>query len=261
MDAIITAGGTFKPDDVLYQKFGIKKKALVPIAGRPMISWILSAIQDSGLVENIAIVGLEPDEIEYEDGHLHFTPTTGNLVENVFAGLYKLQEINPSVQKLLIFSSDIPLVTPEIIQGFVEECEEQPGGDMYYAVVKKETMEAAFPNSNRTFVPFKGGHYSGGDLFLADVAAATGNKELAKLLTGSRKNYLQQARAIGFGFIIKFLFRTMTPQEAAKQASKKANFDGRVVVTRFAELGMDVDKPHQYEMVEAYLEKRKAHTA
>ncbi len=257
MDAIITAGGTFKPDDVLYQQLGVEKKALIPMVGKPMIGWVIDALRGSELVENIVIVGLEPDELNYDDNQLHFTPTKGNLVDNVFAGLYKLQEVNPAVKKFLIFSSDIPLVTPEIVRGFVEECSIDEG-DMSYAVVKKETMEAAFPGSKRTFVPFKGGYYSGGDAFFTDVAAAAGNKKLAKLVTGSRKNAFQQARMIGFGFIIRFLLRTMTVHEAARRASKKANFDGRVVITQFAELGMDVDKPHQYKMINAYLEKREA---
>ncbi len=255
MDVIITAGGTFKPDDLLYQQFGIKKKALIPMLDRPMISWVLDALRDSGVVDDMVIVGLDPDELNYDYARLHFLPSTGNLVDNILTGLTKLREIHPEIQKLLIFSSDIPLITPESVQGFVEECSLQEG-DMYYGIVKQETMEAVFPGSKRTFIPFKGGRYSGGDAFLADVVAADGSIELAKEVTGSRKNAFKQARMIGFDFIIRFLLRTMTVQEAALRASKKVRFEGRVVVTRFPELGMDVDKPHQYDMVKAILEKR-----
>jgi hypothetical protein len=181
----------------------------------------------------------------------------GSVVSNIFAGLGKLQELNPSTQKILIISSDIPLITPEIVRGFVAECGSQEG-DIYYAVVEERTMESRFPASKRTFVPFKGGRYSGGDAFLADVAAATGNVPLAQALTGSRKNYLKQAQLIGFGFIIRFLLRRMTVHEAAKRAGKKAKLDVRVVDTRFAELGMDLDKAHQYEIIKNYLERREA---
>ncbi len=255
MDAIVTAGGTFKPEDPLFELTGIKKKALIPLAGKQMVTWVLEAIRGSELVENIVLAGLEADELDFEDDRLFFVPSAGSLVDNVFAGLHKLQDINPELQKLFIFSSDIPLVTPEIVRGFVEECSPYDG-DMYYAVVTQETMEETFPDSNRTFVPFKGGRYSGGDAFYADVAAARGNKELAYMVTGSRKNAFQQARMIGFDFIIRFLFRTMTVHEAARRASKKVGFDGRVVITRFAELGMDADKLHQYEMIKSILDKR-----
>jgi len=258
MDAIVTAGGTLEPDNPLYKLTGVEKKALIPLGNRPMISWILDALRGSGLVDHIAVVGLKPDELDYEDNQLYFVGPKGGLVDNIYAALDKLQHINPSVKKILLLSSDIPLVTPEIIRGFVEECGSQEG-DIYYAIVEEKTMEARFPGSKRTFVPFKGGRYSGGDTFLANVAAAHGNADMARSLTGSRKNYLEQARLIGFGFIIRFLLRMMTVHEAAARASERVNLNnGQVVVTRFPELGMDVDKLHQYEMIKAYLEKREA---
>lgn len=260
MDAMVTAGGTFKPDDPLYQQFGIKKKALLPMVDRPMISWILDALRNSGIVDHIAIIGLEPDELDYQDDRLHFAPSTGNLVDNVYEGMYTLQKFNPEVKKILLFSSDIPLVTPEIVHGFVEECGSQDA-NIYYSVVKRDTMEAAFPHSNRTFVPMKDGYFSGGDAFLLDVDAAAGNAGIAKSLTSSRKNYLQQAKAVGFMFIIKVLLRRLTAQEAGHYVAQKANLIGQVVITKYAELGMDVDKPHQYDMIKAQLEKRLAQSA
>ncbi len=255
MDAIVTAGGIFKPDNPLYQQFGIEKKALLPIAGKPMISWVLDALRNSGEIDHMAVVGLKPEDLNRADNKLHFAASTGNLVDNVYAGLYTLQEHNPTVKKLVLFSSDIPLVTPEIVRGFIEECGVQDV-DSYYSVVKKEVMEAKFPNSKRTFVPMKDGYFSGGDAFLFDVHAAMGNADLAKSATSSRKNYLQQAQVIGFGFIIKVLLRRMTAQEAGQHAIKKAGLTGKVVITKYAELGMDVDKLHQYEMIKEILEKQ-----
>jgi GTP:adenosylcobinamide-phosphate guanylyltransferase len=257
MDAIVLAGGMLKEDDPLYEQTGVEKKALIPLLGQPMIGWVLDAIRGSGLVENIAVVGLTAHDLDDDDHRLFYVDMTGGIVDNAFAGLHKLQAVNPSVKKILIFSSDIPLITPKIVRGFVEECGSQEA-DMYYSVVEENTMEASFPDSKRTFVPFKGGRYSGGDALLVDVDAATGNAELARSLTGSRKNYIQQARFIGLGFIIRFLFRLMTVDEAADRASKKGNLKGKVVHTRFPELGMDVDKFHQYELIKSYLEKRQA---
>jgi GTP:adenosylcobinamide-phosphate guanylyltransferase len=257
MDAIVTAGGIFKPDDPLFLHTKVEKKALIPLLGRPMVSWILDALRGSGLVEHIALVGLTRSELNDDDKQLYFIESTGNLVDNVFAGLHKLQTVNPAVKKLLLFSSDIPLVTPEIVRGFIEECGSQEA-DIYYAVVEEKTMEARFPHSKRTFVPLKGGRYCGGDSFLVDVAAAKANTELIRSLTGSRKNFVQQARLIGFSFIFRFLFRMMDVYEAAQRAAERANLNGRVVVTSFAELGMDVDKLHQYDMIKATLQQRNA---
>jgi hypothetical protein len=166
-----------------------------------------------------------------------------------------VRAINPAAQKTLLCSSDIPLITPEIVHGFLAECGDRQV-DIFYAIVERKTMEARFPGSNRTFVPFKGGRYSGGDLFLLNLAAQ-GNVELFRSLIGSRKNYLAQARMLGLGFILRFLLRLMTVEEAAERARQRMNLNARVVVTRFAELGMDLDKPHQYDLIKAELEKIK----
>ena len=259
MDAIVTAGGLLLPKDPLYHLTQVDKKALIPLLGRPMISWVLDAICGSGMVEHIAVVGLSPQELAYPDKRVYFVDSVGSLIGNVFAGLGKLQELNPTVKKILILSSDIPLITPEIIRDFVEACGPQDG-DIYYAVVEEKTMEGRFPDSKRTFVPFKGGRYSGGDVFLVDVVVATGNIALAQALTGSRKNYLKQAQLIGFDFIVRFLLRRMTVHDAAKRAGKKAKLDVRVVDTRFAELGMDLDKARHYEIIKGYLESGEAQT-
>ncbi|MBE7551182.1 MAG: NTP transferase domain-containing protein [Anaerolineales bacterium] len=256
MEAIITAGGISAPDDPLFTQTGVAKKALIPLAGQPMINWIVEALIGSGLIDHIVIVGLKPDELSLDHPSLCFIDAREGLLDNVLAGVDKVREINPQAKKILLCSSDIPLITPEIVRGFIEECGSQEA-DVYYAIVEEKTMEARFPSSKRTFVPFRGGRYSGGDLFLIDMVAAKGNVELFRSLTGSRKNYLDQARMLGLGFILRFLLRLMTVDEAAERARQRMNLNARVVVTRFAELGMDLDKPHQYDIIKAELEKVK----
>jgi hypothetical protein len=80
--------------------------------------------------------------------------------------------------------------------------------------------------------------------------------DLFRALTGSRKNYLEQARLLGFGFIIRFILRKMTVHQAAERARQVVNLETRVVDTQFAELGMDLDKPRQYEMIKAIMESQ-----
>jgi len=256
MEAIITAGGVSAPDDPLFMLTGVEKKALMPLAGQPMVRWVIEALLESGAIEHIMIVGLTADELDYDNPSLYFIEAKEGLLDNVLAGVDRIREINPAAQKILLCSSDIPLITPDIVRGFIAECGSQEA-DIYYAIVEEKTMEARFPHSKRTFVPFKGGRYSGGDAFLIDMAAAKGNVELFRSLTGSRKNYLAQAQMLGWGFIIKFLLRLMTVDEATEQARRRMNLNARVVVTRFAELGMDLDKPRQYDIIKTDLEKIK----
>jgi hypothetical protein len=199
--------------------------------------------------------GLTAAELpDYHHPQLNFVAARASLLDNIFAGLEKLQEFEPDLKKFLLFSSDIPLVTPEIVRGFIDECGDQ-SADFYYSAIEERTMEARFPGSKRSYVPFKGGRYCGGDAFLIDVTASHGNIELARQLTSVRKNYFKQVQLAGFGFLIKFVLRQMSIHEAAKEVAGRVWFVPKAVDTKFAELGMDLDKPPQYEIIKAELEQ------
>ncbi len=262
MEAIITAGGINQPDDPLYELTGVEKKALIPLAGKPMVIWVVEALYGSGIINNMVIVGLKATEVDLNNFPVHFVDPVDGLIDNILAALARAREINPTAQKMLLSSSDIPLITPEIVRGFIDECGSQEA-DIYYTVVEQKTMEARFPNSKRTFVPFlKDGNFTGGDMILADVTAPERTDvELFRSLTKVRKNYFKEARLAGFGFIIRFLLRLMTLAEVAERVSKIVNLDVRAVNTRYAELGMDLDKPRQYEMIKSVLEERLAQRA
>ena len=44
MDAIVTAGGIPRPEDPLYTYSHGDSKALIDVAGKPMIQWVLDAL-------------------------------------------------------------------------------------------------------------------------------------------------------------------------------------------------------------------------
>lgn len=258
MKAIVTAGGITLPDDPLYQLTGVAKKALIPLRGKPMISWVIEALLASAQIEDICVVGLQPSELKVGDAPVHFVDGVGGMIDNLLVGLEYIQSLDPTVQKILLSSSDIPLITAAIVRGFIEECGSQEG-DVYYSIVAEETLEKQFPHSRRTFIPFRGGRFTGGDFVLVDATVPTKvDLDLFRALSDSRKNYWRQARMLGFGFIVRFLLRRMTVYEAAERGSKIFNLDAHVVNTRFAEIGMDLDKPRHYNIIKAELEKREA---
>jgi len=255
MDAIITAGGVCKPNDPLYKITQIKKKALIPLAGRPMVSWVIDAVVNANVIDNLVIIGLDPDEITPPNVPTYYLKSAGSLLDNLLTSQAKLLSLNPSLKKILLCSSDIPLVTPEIIQGFLSECGNQQA-DLYYAVVEEKTMEQHFPNSKRSYIPAKGGRYTGGDAFLVRANLKPDTKFMNALI-GARKNYFQQMRLFGFGLIFRFLFRRLTAFEGVLEAGKRVGIDQtHIVSTQHPELAMDLDKPDHYHIIKTVLEKR-----
>jgi hypothetical protein len=97
--------------------------------------------------------------------------------------------------------------------------------------------------------------FCGGHEHVPAQTAAT-NEALWEKIIAARKNALKQAALIGFDTLFLLLFRRVTLDEAVKIVEKRLNITGRVILSPYAELGMDVDKPHQLEVVRADMAKK-----
>ena len=61
MDAIIIAGGIPEPGDPLYEFTQGKPKALLDIAGKPMVQWVLDAIGGADRIDQVVLVSLSEE--------------------------------------------------------------------------------------------------------------------------------------------------------------------------------------------------------
>jgi len=255
MDAIVTAGGVPAVDDPLYPFTQGQPKALVDVAGKPMIQWVFDALCGAKDIQNVVVIGLPEGSPVVCEKAMVFIQSQGDMLDNIRAGVRKVLEINPSADDVLLVSSDIPAITSESVDWVVEETS-KTSEDIYYNLITRETMEARFPDSKRSFIHLKGLEVCGGDMNVARTAIVEGNEELWKRIVASRKNVFKQASLIGYDTLILLLLRAITLDGAVKKVTKRLNVTGQAILCPFAEIGMDVDKPHQLEMLRADLAKR-----
>lgn len=252
MDAIITAGGIPLPGEPLFEYTQGKPKALVEVAGKPMIQWVLDAISRATRIEHIVVIGLP------ELGGVTCTKPTAfianqkDMIANIKAGIKAIQKLNPNAEYTLISASDVPAITPQMVDWMVEKVENSDS-DIIYNVISKNVMESRYPNSKRTYTHVKDMDLCGGDLNAVRIAATNQLSTIVEKLVASRKNPVKQASMLGFDVLFGLLSRTATIDEMAKKISKKLGIKGKALVCPYAELGMDVDKPHQLEIMRADL--------
>jgi len=181
---------------------------------------------------------------------VHHLPDHGSLVGNNIAGIAWLREQNPDTGVVLACSSDIPLITANMVDKLDELC--QPfDDDYYYTYIAKETMEKRFPGSNRTYVKLKGLEIAGGDLGLMHSSVIDSNRELFEALANARKHAWKIAKVVGLKMLIKFLFRRLGIAELKVEAERILGGSVCIVELPFAELAMDADKPEQVDMLRA----------
>src|ERR1700752_2500810 len=252
MDAIVTAGGIPRPEDPLYTYSHGDSKALIDIAGKPMIQWVLDALGDAKHENNVIVTGLSAKSGVTCRKPLHFLSNQGRMLANIVTGVNKSLELDKKNKYVLIVSSDIPAIKPEMVDWLVDTCM-QTKDDLYYGVCARETMENRFPDSKRTWTHLKGMDVCGSDISISHVRMATEHLDMWEQLIGNRKSPLKQASIIGFGTLFSLFMRQLTLEDAVARVSNRIGIKARAIVWPYAEPCMDVDKPHQLELLRADL--------
>jgi len=119
-------------------------------------------------------------------------------------------------------------------------------------------METRFPESRRSYVHLRDGEFAGGDVSFFRPGVNFDHQELMKKLSTARKSALRQASMLGPAVFLRLLTRRLSLAEAERHAEKIFEVRARAVPFPHAEVGMDVDKPFQLEIVRAELEARAA---
>lgn len=256
MDAIVTAGGVPLPEEPLYAATQGNPKALVDVAGKPMVQWVLDALSESKSVDNVVIVGLTEKSGLKCGKKMYFVSNQGKMVENLQAGAHKVLEVNKQAEYVLIVSSDIPAIKGEMVDWLVDTAMETKL-DVYYNVIPREVMEKRFPGSKRTWTKLKGLEICGGDMSVGRIKTIVADDtDMWTKITNSRKSPLKQAALIGFNTAFLLLTGGLTLQKAETNIMTRLNITGKAIVCPYAEVGMDVDKPHQLEIMRADLKKQ-----
>ncbi len=255
VDAIVTAGGIPQAGDPLYEITRGRPKALLEIAGKPMVQWVLDAIGDSKRIERVVIVGLSEENQLASRKPLFYLPNQGGMLENILAGAQKLLTINPSSKAMVSVSSDVPAITGEILDWMLNEVESSDH-DVFYNVVPREAMENRFPGSKRTFTRFKDIEVCGGDVTAFRTAMLTAEGGVWRDLIAARKNVLKQAAIIGWGTFFLLFTRQLTLRGAVERVSQRLEINAKALISPYPEVGMDVDKPYQLEMLQTELIRR-----
>ncbi|MCW5874374.1 MAG: nucleotidyltransferase family protein [Anaerolineales bacterium] len=254
-DALLSAGGIPQPGDSLYEFSQGRSKALIEIAGKPMVQWILDALSEAEHIGNVVIVGLtEADGLTCKKP-LSYVPNQGEMLPNIRAGARKIAELNPQAEYCVLVPSDTPAITGEMVDWVLEQVR-VPDDEMLYNVVEKDVMEARFPDSRRTFTRLKGAEVCGGDVTPVALRVILSSGGTWEKLSDARKSPLKQAALVGFDTLLLLLLRQLTVEAAAKRASRSLELRARAQFCPYAEIGMDVDKAHHLEVIRSYLEAK-----
>ena len=254
MDAIISAGSTPDKVDPLLEYAQVDRKALIPIGDKPMIKWVTDALVGSHYLDRLIVVGLDPSVgIDLGPKPVIYVPPRGRLIANYVAGVERALEDHHAPRHLLIVACDIPLITAPIVDDHIAQML-QTDHDVYYSIIDRPTMLAKFPTSGRSYTRIREGVFCGGSIHMISRAVmASDTRQLWNDLLEARKDVLRQAWIAGFGTLLRLVTGTLTIAAGERRAEKILGVRCKVIRSRHAEIGMDVDKPFQLDIARAVL--------
>lgn len=249
IDAIVLAGAA--NTGKLREVSSASAEAIIPVAGRPMLWYVVNALHQSTQIGRVIVVGPpEVAQIDYGPGaqRVVHLPSGSSMVEN----LLRAVDYVKGESRVLVVTSDIPLLTAEAVDDFIERCKATEA-DIYYPIVSKETNEAKYPGVQRTYVKLLEGTYTGGNLALVAPEALIRGRRVIEQAFLMRKKPIKLARLLGFRFILKFILNRLSLHEIEQRVTDILGCSGRAVVSPFPEVGIDVDKPSDMQVVEQEL--------
>lgn len=248
LTALILAGE--RPEgDPMAKSAGIALKALLPVAGTPMLTRVIDALRATEGIGRIAVSISAAGAVT--DPEVETLMTAPSPSGSVLAAIDRLPT------PLLVTTADHALLTPEIIARFVQVAVAASDADLVAGMVERAAVEAVVPDSKRTYWHFKDGHYSGANLFFLKNPRARAAVEFWRRVEADRKRPWRIVKAFGPGLLLGYLFGRLTLDQAMLQASSRLGCRVRAIALPYGEAAIDVDKPADLVLVEQLLEARR----
>jgi GTP:adenosylcobinamide-phosphate guanylyltransferase len=246
--AVVLAGS--RPGrDAFAEQFGTDLKALIPVAGEPMVRRPVRALLESRNIGRILVLSQAPERISAElpkDSRLVVKESQGTIAETIENLILSHTTDFP----LLVTTADHALLDPQMIAEFIAKAE---GADVAVGVVERRSLLARLPQTKRTWLAFRGGAYSGANLFAFGSIKALAAIEQWRSVEQDRKKGWRVLGALGPALLLGAVLRLRTLDQSVAALGRRLGLTARAVVLSNPLAAVDVDKPVDHAIVEAIL--------
>jgi GTP:adenosylcobinamide-phosphate guanylyltransferase len=249
--AIVLAGS--RPGiDTFAEAHGTDLKALIPVGGQPMVKRPVDALLSSRGVGTIYVLAQQPDRISAV-----LPPHPRISVEQSGATIAATLEafcFDPSVEwPILVTTADHALLTPAMVEDFLAKSN---GADLTIGLVTRESLLKRLPLAKRTWFRFRGGAYSGANLFLLGSPKVRSALELWRSNEQDRKKAWRMLFTLGLTGFLGAVLHLRTLQQTLDRVGRKLSLSIKAVELSDPLAAVDVDKPADHELATAILQGR-----
>ncbi len=255
--AIILAGS--RPGvDPLAAAAGVATKALVPIAGRPMIDHVARTLLAHRGIGEVILMAQQAQALAdhpqtawlREEPRIRFVDSGSGISQSLLDWMAGEGARLPA----LVTTADNVLLDGAILDAFLAGAR---GADVAAAMVERAVLTQAYPQSRRTWLKFRGGAWSGANLFWLGSDKAANALRKWREIEQDRKKGWKIISAFGPLLLLGAALRLLSIHQAIAGAGRRLGAGvARIVPLPIAQACIDADKPDDIAMIERILAER-----
>lgn len=249
--ALVLAGS--RPGrDAFAESHGTDLKALIPVGGMPMVTRPVRALLAAPAIGAVRVLAQQPGRIAAvlpKDARVSVEPSGATIAATIEAILADPRTTYP----LLVTTADHALLDGAMIAEF---CARAAGAEVAIGVVEKAALDARLPQTKRTWIKFRGGAYSGANLFALGSADAARAVALWRGVEQDRKKGWRMVAALGPALLLGSVLRLRTLDQTLDRIGRRLGLTIRKVELADPLAAVDVDKPADHALVSLILEGR-----
>lgn len=221
------------------------------LAGEAMIARVVRTLLAEPRIARIVILAQEPQEVVAGDLAWIGQHPAVHLAESGAGISHSIAAIagGPAAPwPVLVTTADHPLLAPADVTAMIDGAK---GADVAIGMVSQAVLLSAYPENRRTWLRFRGGAYTGANLFALTGPAVAPALALWAEAEQDRKAARKLVMRFGPWLALRALTRTISLEKALALAGRRIGLAAKPILIPRAEAGIDVDKPADYALASA----------
>ncbi len=242
---VLVLAGRRGPVDALAEQLGSRHKAMMPLAGVPMLVRVIRTVRAARHTGRILVSIDDPSTLDIPEIQELARADVLRRIEcgpspsaTVFACLQDPETTLP----LLVTTGDHPLLAPVMVEHFCEGAR-AAAADVVVGTVRASLLRARYPGSRRTVIRLRHDGFKGANLFAFMTPAGAAAAEFWQRAEQFRKRPWRLVGAFGVATLALFLVRRLDLETALARGSRTIGARVAAVEMPFAECAIDVDGP------------------
>lgn len=240
-NVLILAGSRPGAADPVAEAEGVAHKALAVVEGETLLARVIGAARAAGAPQ-VAVSANHP-AVEEEARRCGVTllPTARGPSESVALAFERYGA------PLLVTTADHALLRPEWLRELVAATPRE--ADVSLMLAPREAVEAAAPDTKRTWLRMADGDWSGCNLFLLATPRARAAVATWRQVEADRKRPWRIAGRLGLGTLWDYWRGRLTMAEAIARLGRRIGMNAALVATSDGRAAIDVDRPGDLALV------------